>query len=110
MKPHAAWFEVACTAAALLVAMLLVMWTQSPASGCALSFEAPRPLVLSRETDREHLARDLASAERVARRYTASTPRDAQQHGRFLACEATLVRQIGTMHDIPPGQLPLSAQ
>jgi hypothetical protein len=103
MKPPAAWFELSFVASGLLVGMLVVMWAQRPAAGCTLSLEAPRVLVLSRETDREHLATDLASAARIARRYTLSTTDPAQQHTQFLDCEATLVQQIATTHGLSPG-------
>jgi hypothetical protein len=102
MKPPAAWFELSFVAAGLLVVMLGVMWAQRPAPDCTLSFEAPQVLVLSRETDREHLATDLASAARIARRYTRSSVDPAQQRSRFLDCEATLVGQIATRHGLSP--------
>jgi hypothetical protein len=110
MKPHAAWFDVSCAAAALLLGMLLVMWGQRSSSACTLSSEAPRRLVLSRETDREHLTRELASVERIARRYTASSPGDDRHHTRLLDCEAMLIKQIATRHGVPPDQLRASAQ
>jgi len=82
-KPPAAWLELSFVAAGLMVGMPAVMWAQRPDAGCTLSFEAPRVLVLSRETDREHLAADLASAARIAQRDMlfaegASSPRDVQ--------------------------------
>jgi hypothetical protein len=101
MKPPSAWFELSLVAAGLMVGMLVVMWVQRPAASCTLSLEAPRRLVLSRETDREHLATDLASADRIARRYMRSTG-DSQQHVRFVDCEATLVQQIATRHGLSP--------
>jgi hypothetical protein len=79
--------------------------TEHTSSGCTLSAEAPRRLVLSRETDREHLARDLASIVGIARRYMAATPSDDQQHRRFLDCEAALIEQIATRHGVAPDQL-----
>jgi hypothetical protein len=106
----AAWFDVSCGAAALMGGMLLVMWAQRPSSSCTLAPEALQRLVLSRETDREHLTRDLASAARIARRYTASTSSDAQQHSRLLECQATLIQQIATRHGVPPNRLQASAQ
>ncbi len=102
MKPPATSFELSLVAAGLMVWMLVVMWVQSPGANCTLSLEAPRHLVLSRETDREHLATDLASADRIARRYMLSTVDPAQQHTRFLECEATLVQQIATQHSLSP--------
>jgi hypothetical protein len=102
MKPFAARFELPLVAAGLMVAMLVVMWAQRPAATCTLSREAPRHLVLSRETDREHLATDLASADRIARRYMLSGENPAQQHARFVDCEATLTQQIATRHGLSP--------
>jgi len=110
MKRHAAWFDVSCAAAALLVGMLLVMWAQRPFPSCSMSPEAPQRLVLSREVDREHLAADLASVGRVARRYADSTPTDDPQHVRFLDCEARLLQQVATRHGVPRDQLRASAQ
>ncbi len=105
MKPLAAWFELSLAAAGLMVGMLVVMWVQRPAASCTLSLETPRHLVLSREADREHLAIDLASADRIARRYMLSTVNPAQQHTRFVDCEATLVQQIATRHGLSPEHL-----
>ena len=102
MKPPAAWMEVSLLAAGLLVAMLVVMWIQRPAEGCTMSPEAPRRLVLSRETDREHLATDLASADRIARRDMRSAGDDAGQRARFAACQASLAQQIATLHGLSP--------
>ena len=102
MKPPASWFELSSVTAGLIVGMLVVMWAQRPDGSCTLSFEAPRILVLSRETDREHLATDVASADRIARRHMLSTADPARQHARFLECEATLVQQIATRHSISP--------
>ena len=98
----AAWFELSWVVAGLLAGMLAVMWTEHSAASCTLSVEAPRLLVLSRETDREHLATDLASADRIARRYMLSVGDPAQQHARFVDCEATLVQQIATRHGLSP--------
>jgi len=105
MKPPAAWFELSLTAAGLMIGMVVVMWVQRPAAGCTLFVEAPRRLVLSRETDREHLVTDLASADRIARRYMLSTVSLAQQHTRFVDCEAALVQQIATRHGLSPDQV-----
>jgi hypothetical protein len=105
VKPFAARFELPLVAAGLMVGMLLVMWAQRPAATCTLSREAPRQLVLSRATDREHLAADLASADRIARRYVGSSVNSAQQHARFADCEATLVQQIATRHGLSPEHL-----
>jgi hypothetical protein len=82
--------------------MIVVMWVQRPAVSCTLSFEAPRVLVLGRDVDREHLATDVASADRIARRYMLATASPDQQHAQFVDCEATLVQQIATRHGLSP--------
>jgi hypothetical protein len=105
MKPPAVWFELSLVGAGLMVWMLVVMWIQRPGASCTLSLEAPRHLVLSRETDREHLTTDLASADRIARRYMLSTANPAQQQTRFLDCEAMLVQQIATRHGLAPDRV-----
>lgn len=88
-----------------MVVMLVAMWAQRPDASCTLSPEGPRVLVLSRETDREHLATDLASAARIARRYMRSTVDPAEQQTRFVDCEATLVQQIATRHGLSPDRV-----
>jgi hypothetical protein len=99
------WLELSLTAAALLVGMLLAMWVQRPEPGCTLSLEAPRRLVLSRETDREHLAAEVALADRIARRYVRSNVNLDQQRARLAGCEATLVRQIATRYGLSPDEV-----
>jgi hypothetical protein len=113
MKPSAASFELPLTAAGLMVGMLVVMWAVRPGETCTLWHEAPRHLVLSRETDREHLDTDLASADRIARRYMLSAANPAQQRARFLDCEGTLVAQLAARHGLSPQQVrasPLAGQ
>jgi hypothetical protein len=105
MKSHTTWYELSLAAGGLIVVMLVAMWAQRPDASCTLSLEAPRVLVLSRETDREHLATDLASAARIARRYMLSTVDPAEQRTRFADCEATLVRQIATRHGLSPDRV-----
>jgi hypothetical protein len=102
MKPAAARFEVPLVAAGLMVVMLVAMWAQRNGENCTLSLEAPRQLLLSRETDREHLATDVASANRIARRYMRSTMSPAEQHAQFVQCEETLVQEIATRHGLSP--------
>jgi hypothetical protein len=109
MKPFAARFELPMVAAGLMIAMIVVMWAQRPATTCTLSREATRHLVLSRETDREHLAADIASADRIARRYMLSSEDPAQQHARFVDCQATLVQQIATRHGLSPEHVQTAA-
>jgi hypothetical protein len=102
MKPHTAWDELSLVAGGLMVVMFVAMWAQSPDASCTLPLEAPRVLVLRRETDREHLATDLASGARIARRYMLTTVDPAEQRARFVDCEATLVQQIATRHGLSP--------
>jgi len=96
-----AWFEMSALTAGLMIAMLVVMWARRPDASCTLSVEPSRHLVLSRDTDREHLAADLSSADRTARRYMRSTANPAEQHARFIECQETLVEQIATRHGLP---------
>src|ERR1700694_3195713 len=102
MKQPAAWFEMSFVAAGLVVAMLALMWARQPDASCTLPIEPPRHLVLSRETDREHLATDLSSADRAAQRYMLSIADAARQHDRFVECKATLAGQIATRHGLSP--------
>lgn len=102
------WFKVSFGAAALLGAMLLVMWAQDSPATCAVSFEVPRRLQLNRQVDREHLAADGASAVRAARRYTSGTAAGEQQR-RFLECEDQLVSGIAATHGVSARQVRESA-
>jgi hypothetical protein len=98
------WFGTA----ALLGAMLLVMWAQHGPVTCALSYEAPRRLHLNRVVDREHLAADGASAARAARRYTSGTSGTSgdEEHQRgFLGCEDLLVSRISAKHGVSVDQV-----
>ena len=105
IKPFAAGFELSWVAVGLMMAMLLVMWAQSPGTACALSPEPRTVLVLSRQTDREHLDSDLASATRIAERYSRAGDARNRQRGRFAECEATLVQQIGARHTVERSHL-----
>jgi len=105
IKPFAAGFELAWVAVGLMIAMLLVMWAESPGTACALAPEPRIVLVLSRQTDREHLASDLASAGRIAERYSRAGDERDRQRGRFVECEATLVQQIGSRHSVERSHL-----
>jgi hypothetical protein len=105
MNPHAAWYELSLVAGGLMAVMLVAMWAQRADASCTLSQEATRVLVLSRETDREHLATDLASAARIARRYMLSTVDPAEQRTRLVDCQAALVQQIATRHGLSPDRV-----
>jgi hypothetical protein len=102
-KTPAPWIEGAAAGGVLVVAMLFAMWAWQP-SGCARLPEAPRRLELSRDMDREHLSNDLASADRIARRYAAASRADDQQTV-FLECHDTLLQQVASAHGVPLGQL-----
>ena len=101
MKQPTAFFEMSSVAMVLLIAMLIAMWAGRRNAGCTASGEPPRHLVLSRETDREHLATDLSAADRTARRYMRSSVDESEQRTRFAECAATLVQQIATTHGLP---------
>ena len=101
MKPPTAWFEMSVVAAGLTAVMLVVMWARQPDASCTMSIEPARHLVLSRDTDREHLAHDISLADRTARRYMLSTADHAEQQSRFAACEAILVDAIAAKHNLP---------
>jgi hypothetical protein len=96
-----AWLEMSSVAAVLMIVMLIAMWAGRPDASCTPSIEPPRHLVLSRETDREHLATDLSSADRTARRYMRSAVDESEQRTRFAECAATLVQRIATTHGLP---------
>jgi hypothetical protein len=102
MKPPTAWFEMSSIAVVLTTVMLVVMWARQPDASCTMSVEPARQLVLSRDTDREHLARDVSLADRTARRYMLSTANHAEQPSRFAECEAMLVEKIAATHRLPP--------
>jgi len=102
--------ELSAAAALLLVGMLLVMWAQRTSSRCVLAPDAPRRLVWNRDTDREHLMNDIASADRIAKRYAASTPAAADPDARFLDCQATLLQQVANVHGMPLDRLRGSAR
>ena len=101
-----ACLELPAFAAILLAGMILVMWAQRPAAGCAMRPEANRRLMLSRQVDREHLEADLATVDRVARRYVGASSTDAaEQQTRFLQCESTLIERLAAMHGLSPEQI-----
>jgi hypothetical protein len=110
VKLLTAWLELTLTAAALLVATLLVMWAQAPTADCVMPFEAARRLVLDREVDREHLARDLASADRVVQRYEAAFSRAGDPPVPSMVCEDTLFQTIAARHGLAAERVRLSAR
>ena len=73
------------------------MWVQAPTADCVMPFEASRRLVLDREVDREHLARDLASADRVVRRHEAAASRAADRPFRPAKGSASETRCLRTV-------------
>jgi hypothetical protein len=65
-----------------------------------------RRLVLARQVDREHLEADLATVDRVARRYVrASSADDAEQQTRFRECAAALIERLATTHGLSPERI-----
>lgn len=100
VKPYAAWRELSLTAAALLAATVLVMWAQAPTADCVMPVEAARRLMLDRVVDREHLERDLASAERVARRHAAASSGAGALPIRPDACAESLFQAIAARHGL----------
>jgi hypothetical protein len=66
--------------------------------------------VWNRDVDREHLMNDIASADRIAKRYAASTPIAADPGARFLDCQATLLQQVANVHGMPLDRLRGSAR
>lgn len=101
MKPPSAWFEMSAVAVLLTVMMFVVMWARQPDASCAMPVEPARQLVISRDTDREHLSRDVSLAGHAARRYMLSTADAAERHLRFMECSAALVEEIATRHGLP---------
>lgn len=108
MKPFAAGFELSWIAAGLMIAMLAVMWAERPGTDCTRPLEPTTTLVLSRQADREHLATDLASADRIAERYSRSVGDHNQQRARLADCGATLVQQIAAAHGLLADQIQAS--
>jgi hypothetical protein len=106
----APWVEVSALGGGLIVAMLFAMWARQPPAGCARLPEAPRRVELSSDMDREHLSNDLASADRIARRYAAASSRADDQQTLFLECQDTLLQQIASTHGVSLGQLNDSAE
>jgi hypothetical protein len=88
----------------LTAVMLLVMWAQNPAITCAMPREAAQRLILTRQIDREHLARDRAEAVRIERRFADSQAGLPARQDDVNACEATLAREIVVMHGVTPDQ------
>jgi len=100
----APWIEMSALGGGLIVAMLFAMWARQPPAGCARHPETPRRIELSSDMDREHLSNDLASADRIARRYAAASSRADDQQTRFLECHDTLLQQIASTHGVPLDQ------
>jgi hypothetical protein len=90
--------------AALTALMLLVMWAQHPTVACAMPREAAQRLILTRQIDREHLSRDRLEAVRIERRFAASHDGSAERQHDIDACEATLAREIVTLHGVTAEQ------
>jgi hypothetical protein len=90
--------------ATLTAVMVLVMWAQNRPVICAMPREGAQRLILSRQIDREHLSRDRMEAVRIERRFAASQAGSPERQGDVDACEATLAREIVTMHGVTAEQ------
>jgi hypothetical protein len=90
--------------ATLSAVMLLVMWAQNRTVTCAMPREAAQRLILTRQIDREHLARDRMEAVRIDRRFATSQAGSSSRQSEVDACEATLEREIVTMHGVTAEQ------
>jgi len=93
-----------------ITVMTIGMWATQPAPVCAMPAEPSRHIDLARTVDREHLAADVRESERIARRYAAAlaaTPSDGHSQPEVLAepCQAALVDQIATAHDLTADQV-----
>jgi len=88
------------TGAALFAMMVLVMWAWAPSGNCAMPPEGDRHLVLTRDVDREHLARDLGAAARVVQRHEAAFSEADEQQSRSRTCETALFEEIAARHGL----------
>jgi hypothetical protein len=105
MKPFPGFVELPLAAAVLMSGMLVVMWAARSGAECAVPHDAARPLVLNRDSDREHLASDYAIADRTARRYMAAGLDGSLSQTRLADCQARLVLQIATRHQLSPDRV-----
>src|SRR6476620_9590532 len=86
----APWIELSAAGAGLIAVMFFAMWARAAPPVCARFPETPRRVELSWDVDREHLANDLAAADRIARRYAAASPHaDGRLRYRKLSCQNT---------------------
>ena len=98
-----------------MTVMTIGMWATRPAPACVMPAEPRRHINLARTVDREHLAADVLESERIARRYAAAlakAPTDGRSpltlpRPEALAeqCQAALVGQIATAHDVTADQV-----
>ena len=100
--PISAGKELSLLAAGLMVVSVAVMWADRRDGTCATAPDPPRRLVLTEQTDGEHLATDLDSAARIARRYGSAAAAPDDQRARVLQCEAQLADAIATTHGLSP--------
>jgi hypothetical protein len=97
-KPRGSGLELSAIAAGLMIITFVAMWIQRPDASCTLAVEGRRTLDLTRAIDREHLATDLAAADRIARGSVLRSDDRDQQQARYIECDDTLVREIAARH------------
>jgi hypothetical protein len=103
-RPSNSRLDLWVAGATLLALTLLVMWAQNPTATCAMPREAAQRLILTRQIDREHLARDRMEAVRIERRFAESQAGSPARQSDVDACEARLAREIVTMHGVTADQ------
>jgi hypothetical protein len=106
----APWIELSAAGAGLIAVMFFAMWARAAPPVCARFPETPRRVELSWDVDREHLANDLAAADRIARRYAAASPHADGRQALFLECHDSLLQQIASTHGVSLQQLHDSAE
>jgi hypothetical protein len=106
-------------AAAALLFTVVALWATRPRPTCDMTLEPHSHLDLDRAVDREHLAADIGTSGRIARRYLArisAHPADAHQQpalapdGEAEQCHARLAQQIMTTHDLTLAQMLAAAR
>ena len=96
-----------------MTVMIIGMWATRPAPECVMPAEPRRHINLARIVDREHLAADVLESERIARRYSAALAAAATEKLSLLTrpgdladqCQAALVAQIATAHNVTADQV-----
>jgi hypothetical protein len=89
--------ELATSVGVALVVTLLALWAAGPAAACVMAAEPHVRLNLGRIVDREHLATDVRTIARIARRGTSD--------GAAEKCEGELNGQLMTAHDVTAAEI-----